>query len=321
MTSPLEPSESVVQAQAFGINLVLPDDLDLRGLSPPDDDLGAPTAVRNDPTGPRDRWSGAQPKRTREVRYEELLMLSVDHDPARGYLLQAPGIGAALISSDGLEVCCAPEPDTTEWKSLLVGQVLPLAATVRGLEVFHAAGVARGCRTYMLCAAQGVGKTSLAAHLVLAGAQLLSDDVVAVDDRLIAYPGGGILHLRNPELEALGSRPLPGLRRLGTARGRTTFAADHLSRAHRLGGIYLLERAGGGAAIEPVAHPSPFSVLGATFNLSVQTDTRLIHHLELCIRIAESVPIFRVRIVPGRLAGELASALAAHIDDRETAQV
>jgi hypothetical protein len=67
--------------------------------------------------------------------------------------------------------------------------------------------------------------------------------------------------------------------------------------------------------------PSPISLLGATFNLSVQTHTRVTHQLDLCARVAARVPIFRVRIVPGRGAAELAQALSAHIDQWGVARV
>jgi hypothetical protein len=247
--------------------------------------------------------------------------MSVDHDPVRGYLVNAPGTGTALVSDDGLDVWCAPDPATTDWRALLGGQVLPLVATVRGLEVFHAAGVVRGSHAYLLAAAQGVGKTSLAAHLVMSGAQLLSDDVVALDDRLYAHPGVAVLHIRDPELRELAGGPLPGLARLGTLRGRVRLAADDPASAQPLGAIYMLERAASGEPIEPIQHPSGVGLLGATFNLSVRTTARLVHQLDLCARLASSTPIFRVRIVPGRSAAELACALAAHIDEREAARV
>jgi hypothetical protein len=303
----------------------LPDDPDLPGLSPPSgDDHGASTLVRHDPAGLHERWSkNTACARTREITNGEQVLLSVDHDPDRGYLLRIAGIGAALISPDGLDVRCAPDPDGSDWQSMLVGQVLPLVATIRGLEVFHAAGVVRAGSAYLLCAPQGVGKTSLAAHLVADGAGLLSDDVIALDDRLVAHPGAAVLYVRVPELEHLGHGPVPGLRRLGTTRGRAMFVADLPAAAEPLAGIYFLEREriGAGSAIEPIARPSPLSLLGATFNLSVRTPARLTRHLELCARLAESVPLFRVRITPDQGAAELARALSAHIDAREAACV
>lgn len=321
MTKP-DDGSGIVEAEAFGVRLVFRDDLDLRGLSPPiADGAVAATVVRHDLAGLPAAWSAARYTRTREVLDGKQLLLSVDYDADRGYLIHVTGFGAALISPDGLDVSCAPEPGTDDWQSMLVGQVLPLVATVRGLEVFHAAGIVRRGSAYMLCAAQGVGKTSLAAHLVAAGANLLSDDVVALDDELVAHPGAAVLYVRDPELQHLGPGPVPGLRRVGTARSRAVFAVEHPGTAHPLGGIYFLERAGGGQAIERVPQPSPITLLGSTFNLSVRTPARLAHHLELCGRLAEGVPMFRVRITPGHGAADLARALTEHIDAPETASV
>jgi len=255
------------------------------------------------------------------VREGEDLLLSVDHDPACGYLICAPGVGKAFISPDGLEVLCAPEMHNEIWQALLVGQVLPSVATIRGLEVFHAAGVVIGERSYVLCAASGVGKTSLAAHLVMHGAELLSDDAVAVDDGLIGHPGATVLHVRELELRRLGGGPLPGLRRLGMVTDRATFAPDRPAAARPLGGVYLLERTTGAPEIESVPDPSPFALLGATFNLSVRTSARLVHQLDLCARMAALVPTFRVHIAPDCSAADLASALSAHIHEHGAARV
>lgn len=310
-----------LRAQAFGIPLTLHDDRHVAGLSAPYGSLEVATDVWHDPAGAERRWSGAQPTRTRELRRDNTVVLSVDRDDARGYLLRARSAGTALITPDGLEVICAPEDDESCWTAILVGQILPLAATVRGMEVFHASGVVRNGHAYMLCGAPGVGKTSIAAHLVLSGDELLSDDVVALDDQLVAHPGAAVLHVRAAELQQLGAGPTPGIRRTATVVGRTTFEVERPGHAGPLAAIYFLERATAGPVIEPVPHPGPFDLLGATFNLSVLTPTRLLHHLSLCASLAERVPVFRVRTIPGCRAAQAAAALSAHIDGHRVARV
>lgn len=321
MAKPPDRREPELRAQAFGIPVTLHDDGHVAGLSAPYGKPELPTNVWHDPAGAERRWSGAQPARTRELRIDDAVVLSVDRDDARGYFLRARGAGAALISPDGLEVICAPEDDGSYWTAILIGQVLPLAATVRGVEVFHASGVVRDGHAYMLCGAPGVGKTSIAAHLVLSGDELLSDDVVALDDRLVAHPGAAVLHLRAAELEQLRAGPTPGIRRTATVAGRATFEVEHPGHARPLAAIYFLERAHAGPVVESVPHPNPFDLLGATFNLSVLTPTRVVHHLSLCASLAERVPVFRVRITPGRRAAEAAAALSAHIDGCRQARV
>jgi hypothetical protein len=309
-----DPSGPRLRAEAFGISFDLYDDLDVPGLAARPDGTGATiTRIWHDRDHVATRWSGAAAKRTREMVDGEKVLLSVDYDATRGYLLHAPGIGSVLVSADGLDVVAAPEPDTTDWGMLLIGQVLPLVSTIRGHEVFHAAGVALDDRAWMLCAASGTGKTSIAAHLVLQGAGLLSDDVIAVDDDLVAHPGVSVLHVRTPELARLSTQSLSGLRRVGTVGGRATFVAESPAVAHPLGAVYLLERARAGPPIERVERPSPFSLLGATFNLSVQTKVRLVHQMEMCAQLVEHIPVYRVRILPDSSAANLAVALSSHI--------
>lgn len=321
MSTRPESPRSPAYVQAFGLTIALQDDLGVPGLQRFHDrpDGEAATTVRHDRRALAEAWSGAVPDRTREVSEDGRLLLSVDHDRGRGYLLAAPGIGSALISPDGLDVRCAPEPGARDWEALLVGQILPLVATLREREVFHAAGVVRGGRAQLLCAAQGVGKTSLAARLVMSGAELLSDDVVAVDNHLVAYPGCTVLNVRDPELQRMQPSSLNGLRRLGVQGSRTRFACERPSRSRPLGAIYLLERTAEGPEIESIPCPAPSSLLGATFNLSVRTPERLYRHLELCALVAEQIPVFRVRILPGRGAADLASTLALHLESHEAA--
>jgi hypothetical protein len=318
MTGPPDPAPRTL-AHAFGIDLELDDRLAAPGIARVAGHDGAPTVVTL-ADGLEELWGGASPARTREMRDAGRVLLSVDHDEERGYLLDAPGIGAALVAPDGMAVRCARTGAAEDWEAVLVGQVLPLAATLRGLEMFHAAGVEIAERSYLLCAQQGTGKTSLATHLVMSGAALLSDDVVAVDDGLVAHAGAVVLHVREAELERLEGRALPGLERIGSVRGRATFVPERTARSRPLGGILLLERAGEGAEIEPVSSPDPRSLLASTFNLSVRTPERLLRHLDLTSRMAAAVPMTRVRILPGRAAGELAEHLAAYIDDHPTAR-
>jgi hypothetical protein len=299
---------------AFGVSFAIADDIPLPELlGRPPSPGAAWTWVREDPGGVEEHWDAATAHRVREQRRGQRVVMSIDYEPVQGYLLRCPGLGTALVTPDGLEILWAREAPPAEWSALLVGQVLPLAATLRGLEVFHAAGLVLDGQAHMLCGAAGTGKTSLAAHLVLGGADLLSDDVVALDDRLMAHPGTAVLRLREPEAGRVKSAPTSRLGARKEADGRVRIAATAAVEARPLSSLYLLERAAEGAGIEPLHHPKPTELLGSTFNLSVQTPSRLIRQLDLCARIAREVPIFRVRVRPDQDAAELASELAAHV--------
>src|SRR5262249_11919219 len=110
--------------------------------------------------------------------------------------------GRVLISSDGRELLCEPDSANEQWASIVVAQALPLAATLRGLEVLHASGVVLDGRAVLITGAAGAGKSSLAAALMRAGGLLLSDDAVALelhDGALMAHAGSLALQLRAAE--------------------------------------------------------------------------------------------------------------------------
>jgi hypothetical protein len=314
-----------IRRSAFGLPLELDARLALPGLRPRAADAPArrPTRVRIDPDGVRRGWEAAGPVvRTRELRVGETLLLAVDACERTGYLLSAPGRGRVLVSRDGLDVRCAPEPGATDWAALIPAQVLPLAATLRGLEVLHAAGIRLGARVVLLAGEPGAGKTSLAAALVLAGGALLSDDAVALernDGSVVAHPGSGVLQLRAPEWERLGAdarralRPLPARPDAGAKR---RCAPRMATGPAPVGALCLLERADSDAppALERIARVDPFALLATTFNLSVRTPARLSRHLDLCAALADGVPIHRLRVQPGVDATALAAIVARQLE-------
>src|SRR5438045_3953255 len=62
---------------------------------------------------------------------------SIDAHPEAGYLVSARGHGRFRLSLDGAAVDCAPVPGAAwRWQRYLIGQVLPFAAVLHGLEGF-----------------------------------------------------------------------------------------------------------------------------------------------------------------------------------------
>ncbi len=169
---------------AFGLALSIDPRISIPGLGDPGGAASAspPTHVRLDAGELERRWDAlpAPPHRAREIRFGETLLLSVDFAEPAGYLLWAREFGRVLISADGLELLCEPDPANEDWASIVAAQALPLAATIRGLEVLHASGVVLEDRAVLIAGPPGAGKSSLAAALVRAGGQLLSDDAVAL---------------------------------------------------------------------------------------------------------------------------------------------
>jgi hypothetical protein len=295
-----------MHVRALGFTFTLHDGLLIEGVAPVAGPPQDPTEVRLDP----ERVAGRRPARTDD----DGPVLRITEVAGDGWLVDARGVGAALVSADGRAVWCAPQAGSGDWTALLGAQVVPLVATLRGHEVFHASGVVIDDRAHLLCAARGVGKTSLAAHLVLAGAELLADDVVAVDDMLVAHPGPVVLNVRAPEragLEVGGQAA--GFRWDADRRGRGRLTVERTAGPRPLGGIHLLGRYRAGAPIVALTPPRPVDLLAATFNLSVRTPERLVRQLGLCARIAAEIPVTRLRITPGRDAPALAAELLAHL--------
>jgi hypothetical protein len=315
LTAPADTLAAKELLGGFGIPVELAPDAWFPGLAPaPTADRRLPTRVRRAGPGELDAtWADANPRLVREVRESGTLLFEVRQDERLGFLLDAPALGRFAVAPDGGVVVCAPHGEG--WRAIIAAQLLPLAATLRGLEVFHASGVVRNGRSVLLCADPGVGKTSVAAHLVLAGSELLSDDAVAVDERLRAHAGSRLLHLRQAEFDLLSAAQQARLRpRSDADRDRTFEPSSGAAAPAPLGAIYLLVRADCPRAIERLPAVDPLLLLGATFNLSVRTPERLTRQLDLCAAIAESVPIYRATVAPGLSAAELAGQVARHLD-------
>jgi hypothetical protein len=279
----------------------------------------APSRVRLDPEELGRRWQAlaAAPLRTREVRTGERLVRTVDFAAPAGYLLWNQDHGRVLISADGRELLCEPDPANEQWAAIVSAQALPLAATLRGLEVMHASGVVVDGRAVLLTGAAGAGKSSLAAALVRGGGRLLSDDAVALapsDGRLLAHAGSLALQLRAAEDEQLSTRERAALGRpAGVVEGKRRYVSAEAPPPAPLGAVFLLERSAAQPAVERLEAVSPFALLASTFNLSVRTPERLRRQLDVVATIAASGAVQRLRVQPGVDATALAAIVREHL--------
>jgi hypothetical protein len=311
---PREPAKSL----AFGLYLEIDPHLEIPGIpqleAPGALDLAAstPTRVRLDPDALARRWSAAEhaAERVRELCDGDTVLLSVDLAPPAGYLVHAPGFARILVTPDGTELICAPEPGgNSDWSTLLPAQALPLAATLRGFEVLHASGVVLRDRATLLTGPPGAGKSSLAAALMRRGATLLSDDTIALESRegtLIAHPGAALLQLRAAEHGRL-STPERAILGAGEAfLDKQRYNPSMTAPATPFGELLLLERVTHGPPLERIEAVDPFALLASTFNLSVRTPERLERHLDLAVALAATERVYRLRIQPDVNATQLA---------------
>jgi hypothetical protein len=325
MTTPIERPSSAEQGQdhrtAFGLALSIDPRISIQGLGARTDSVSTvqPSHVRLDAHELDQRWKAltTTPARVREHRFGGTLRLSIDFAEPAGYLLWARDFGRVLISPDGTELLCEPDRANRNWASLLSAQALPLAATLRGLEVFHASGVVLDGRALLFSGPPGAGKSSLAAALIRAGARLLSDDVVALTlsaDTLTAYPGSVLLQLRTAEEERLSPAAREKLGSPASASaGKQRYLSTGVPSAAPLGGLFLLERSSEGPSMEQLSAVNPFELIASTFNLSVRTPARLERQLDVVSAIASGGLAYRLRVQPGVDAAQLGSIVQAQL--------
>ena len=264
-------------------------------------------------------WRAARPRTLLERRLVDgSVGLSVARDDDVGFRVWAPRHGCYLVAPDGRRVTCAPPagPDW-RWERLVLAQVLPLAAVLRGREVLHASAVALDGRAVAFLGASGVGKTSLAARLVARGAPLVTDDVLAVDVRAAqvrAHRGGSVARIDPRELRLMTRSER---RALGDVRVRSVdkwHVAPPLAPADlRLGLSYHVVRPSGeGVQITPVRPYDPSLLLGSAFLPYLTDADRLRRQLDVGAAIADRVPLYRLRIGADASSGEVADAVLRH---------
>ena len=229
----------------------------------------------------------------RTVLRQQLPPMTLDEHPARGYLLATADFGSYLLSRDGARVRCVP-PDDEEawrWQRFLTGQVLPLAALLRGFEVFHSSAVEVGGRAIAFVGHSGAGKSSLALRLVLEGAALITDDVLvlrAEEERLVAHPGAGLMNLRHAEHELYRRADVELGPEIGRDEKGVRLRFPRLEGPRPLAALYFLDRWGpeGETSIEPIDELDPERLLAASYNFAIRTPERMLRQLDVCARLA-----------------------------------
>lgn len=251
---------------------------------------------------------------------EGRLILSIELHQELGYRIAAPWHGTHRVSKDGREIWSAlPAFPAWRWQRLLFAQVLPLAAALQGLSPIHASAVSLGDRALGFAAPPGAGKTSVAAYLTSRGATFVTDDVLALESSahgICAHPGPGVARVRERELRALGPAVASDLGEIIGRSDKIQLAISPIDRAVPLGALYFLERDSRfeRLAIAECHRPDPLRILSSTFVPYVDTRGFLLAHLDICSRIARSVPVFEVSIPQSKAAVEVAQEIASHIE-------
>ena len=166
-------------------------------------------------------------------------------------------------------------------------------------------------------AKSGAGKTTIAAELILRGAGLLADDVIAVeiiDGRPVVHPGPPLISLRTGPRRMFGTAALERLgRSVGGEPGRVRLSVPRAEGSMPLRALYLLEAGSSPTTVlEPWTAPDPVALLGGTFNFAIRDAQRLGRQLDTAAVISHQVALMRVRIPPAANLREVAAQVLEH---------
>jgi hypothetical protein len=320
------PAKAATPWRGLAFGLGIDSDFELPGLRRDGADDGSPgRRIRIErgeaPAVPEAGWG----ERVEEWRYPTgLLGVAIDFAADRGYRFFVHDAGVYELSADVATVTCRPIPGSEwRWRRYLIGQVLPFAALLQGIEVFHASGVTFGDAAVAIVGGTGMGKSTLALNMHLLGAGFLTDDVVAAEQRgseIVAHPGIPAAKVRRLARDLLvpDDRGILG-RPVSEDEQEIRYEVEAAPAALGLGAVCILEPAGGEDAVEvEETRAEAGQLLGNTFNLLVQDEERLRRQLDVCASIAAQARFLRVGIgkrpgpkAAGRLAGRLGEMLSS----------
>jgi hypothetical protein len=263
------------------------------------------------------RAAGRSPADVRitPLRLADLEHVGVSHRASRGWFtydrmadgtkyLRWRGLFEFLISSDGRRIGYR-SLDGASHESLsayLLGQVLSFALVASGAEPLHGTAVAVGAKAIAFIGDCGYGKSTLGAALLARGCPIVTDDVVAMDERR----GRWWVH---PGIPRIKLYPAVARHLLADARGTPM---NHItpkliiplarpmtaSRPLELSAIYVLSRPRRRAdrvRIDPLAGQEAFlEIVRGAFNLMVVDRQRLANQFAFAERLTGSVPIRRL---------------------------
>jgi hypothetical protein len=312
----------MTRARAFGLDLDAR--FELAGFEDeeaPSAGAGAGRGVRLELASERDLLACAGDEPAERIAQAEANdgrpVASIDSFGRRGYAAWAERFGRAWMDADGRAILCTPvDAPAWLWQRFLVGQLLPFAAVLRDLEVFHASAVVLDGRAVAVVAGSGAGKTSLALELVMRGFAFLNDDVLVVEHadgrRLVVHPGAPLANIRR-DGGTLAERLIAARmgRVLGSGDDETRVVLRRHGEPVPLAAIFFVRRSasGGRGAVDRMGTVDPRLLIAATFNRAVRSPERLARQLDVCGRVAESAALFRVDAPPQVTPAELAEKI------------
>lgn len=213
--------------------------------------------------------------------------------------LNVAGVARFLIRQ-GREILIDPEPgiDEDSVRVFLLGSAFGALLFQRGLLVLHGNAIRIGNRCMICVSDSGAGKSTLAAGFMQRGYQVLSDDVVPVDDRYQALTGFPRIKLWQETADRLGIDTRP-LRRIRPETEKFNYPLPHPFAGESLPvrWIYVLgSHDRSETLLEPVRGMTRFELLHAnTYRISYMQGMALqASHLKVCGALSRQVHLVRI---------------------------
>jgi hypothetical protein len=184
----------------------------------------------------------------------------MDRGSAGDYRFEWAGRATFHLTADAHELTCGfRELDDMGAMRLLLDTVLWSVSLIDGYELLHAGAVSQGDEAIAFVSGTGGGKTSLAAELLRRGAELLSDDVLAMsyeDGHVLVHPAPPVMNL---PLGQSGLEPDDLGQTLAVLGDEAWINVDAVATTpRRLTTVCVLDRQHGG---QPRLRPHPAGVL------------------------------------------------------------
>lgn len=223
-----------------------------------------------------------------------------DHGP----LLVLPGAGRFLVRpSSEVTIEIADNADLALLRLFLFGSVMGLVCHQLGMLPLHASAVAVGDRAIAFCGPQGMGKSTLAAACIEAGASLVADDMLVVttnpENAVMAKPGMPKVKLWRDAIDALGL-PMDGLVRDWARAEKFHVPASHhlVDKPVRLERIIVLEadEYAGAGITAPLSGAAAVSALVQNTYRPEYLDLtpQRTNHFAQCVRLSSLTTIARL---------------------------
>jgi hypothetical protein len=209
-----------------------------------------------------------------------------------------------VVQHDGasIDVYWEPRAHAEPVYTYLISQVISVALLQQRIESLHASAVAWRDRAIILVGDSGYGKSTLTAALLRAGAQLITDDLLVLQERddggYDAAPGAFRLKLDPAVVERLGVTwtGVP----MADGSGKYVYLLDPAQCATRslpVGRILLLQPHAATPSLEPVSLAAATrELLAATFNPLHTEPPRLARLLRDAEKIARSTRTERLHV-------------------------